>query len=228
MNRVLVAGASGYAGALAAELIRKHPSLELARRHRAHRRGHDASTSSIRSTASTWFSRSPPRRTVRTSTPRSSPIRTARPRPVVAALREQGMKVVDLSADFRLHDLDTYGALVRRARRAAAARRGRLWPHRAPPRGDRRRRPRRQPGLLPDREHPGAGAARGGGSDRGRRHRRQVRGLGRRARRRGGDGRRQGDRRHEAVQGLRASPHTRDRAGALGARRRTARADRRP
>src|SRR4029077_9341540 len=31
VNRVLVAGASGYAGALAAELIRKHPSLELAR-----------------------------------------------------------------------------------------------------------------------------------------------------------------------------------------------------
>src|SRR5215468_12388585 len=30
-SRVLVAGASGYAGALAAELIRKHPSLELAR-----------------------------------------------------------------------------------------------------------------------------------------------------------------------------------------------------
>jgi len=28
--------------------------------------------------------------------------------PVVAALREQGTKIVDLSADFRLHDLDTY------------------------------------------------------------------------------------------------------------------------
>jgi N-acetyl-gamma-glutamyl-phosphate reductase len=28
--------------------------------------------------------------------------------PVVAALREQGTKVVDLSADFRLHDLDAY------------------------------------------------------------------------------------------------------------------------
>jgi N-acetyl-gamma-glutamyl-phosphate reductase len=30
--------------------------------------------------------------------------------PVVAALREEGVKVVDLSADFRLHDLDTYAA----------------------------------------------------------------------------------------------------------------------
>src|SRR5262249_57916739 len=30
-SRVLVAGASGYAGALAAELVRRHPSLELAR-----------------------------------------------------------------------------------------------------------------------------------------------------------------------------------------------------
>src|SRR3954452_4853039 len=31
VNRVLVAGASGYAGALAAELVRRHPGLELAR-----------------------------------------------------------------------------------------------------------------------------------------------------------------------------------------------------
>ena len=37
--------------------------------------------------------------------------------PVVAALRERGVRVVDLSADFRLRDLDGLRALVRSARR---------------------------------------------------------------------------------------------------------------
>jgi N-acetyl-gamma-glutamyl-phosphate reductase len=107
VNRVLVAGASGYAGALAAELIRRHPSLELARvtaRTDAGRRlnelypeygvdlvleepaaegGADVDAAVV-----------------------AYPHGAAAP--VVAALREQGVKVVDLSADFRLHDLDTY------------------------------------------------------------------------------------------------------------------------
>jgi N-acetyl-gamma-glutamyl-phosphate reductase len=103
-----VAGASGYAGALSAELIRKHPSLELARvtaRTDAGRRldelypqygvdlvleepaaedGADVDAAIV-----------------------AYPHGAAAP--VVAALRKQGTKVVDLSADFRLHDLDTYG-----------------------------------------------------------------------------------------------------------------------
>ena len=40
--------------------------------------------------------------------------------PVVAALLERGVRVVDLSADFRLRDLAVYDGLVRRARRARA------------------------------------------------------------------------------------------------------------
>jgi N-acetyl-gamma-glutamyl-phosphate reductase len=103
-----VAGASGYAGALAAELIRRHPSLELARvtaRTDAGRRldelypqygvdlvleepaaedGADVDAAIV-----------------------AYPHGAAAP--VVAALREQDTKLVDLSADFRLHDLDTYG-----------------------------------------------------------------------------------------------------------------------
>ncbi|HSD23833.1 MAG TPA: N-acetyl-gamma-glutamyl-phosphate reductase [Solirubrobacterales bacterium] len=106
-ERVLVAGASGYAGALAAELVRRHPSLELARvtaRTDAGRRldelypqygvdllleepaaeeGSDVDAAIV-----------------------AYPHRAAAP--VVAALRGQDVKVVDLSADFRLHDLDTY------------------------------------------------------------------------------------------------------------------------
>jgi N-acetyl-gamma-glutamyl-phosphate reductase len=107
VNRVLVAGASGYAGGLAAELVRKHPSLELARitaRTDAGRRldelypqygvdlvlqepaaedGADVDAAIV-----------------------AYPHGAAAP--VVAALRAQGTKVVDLSADFRLNDLETY------------------------------------------------------------------------------------------------------------------------
>ncbi len=108
MNRVLVAGASGYAGALAAELVRGHPSLELVRvtaRTDAGKRlnelypqygvdlaledpaGEDGSDVDAAIVAYPHGAAAP----------------------VVSALRESGTKVVDLSADFRLHDPDTYG-----------------------------------------------------------------------------------------------------------------------
>jgi N-acetyl-gamma-glutamyl-phosphate reductase len=103
-----VAGASGYAGALAAELIRKHPSLELAR-------------VTARTDAGKRLSELYPQYGVdlvldepaaEDGTDVDAAI-VAYPHgaaaPVVAALRGQGTKVVDLSADFRLHDLDTYG-----------------------------------------------------------------------------------------------------------------------
>ena len=86
--------------------------------------------------------------------------------PAVAALRERGVRVVDLSADFRLTDRaiyeDWYGAhgapeLLRHRRLRAA---------RAAPRRDRGRRPRRQPRLLPDRRAARARAARPRRADR--------------------------------------------------------------
>jgi N-acetyl-gamma-glutamyl-phosphate reductase len=108
VNRVLVAGASGYAGALSAELIRKHPSLELAR-------------VTARNDAGRRLNELYPRYGVdlvleepaaEDGTDVDAAI-VAYPHgaaaPVVVSLREQGTKVVDLSADFRLHDLDTYG-----------------------------------------------------------------------------------------------------------------------
>jgi N-acetyl-gamma-glutamyl-phosphate reductase len=103
----MVAGASGYAGALAAELISKHPSLELARvtaRTDAGRRLNDLH----------------PRYEVdlvleEPAAEDGADVDAAivayphgAAAPVVAALRDQGVKVVDLSADFRLHDPDTY------------------------------------------------------------------------------------------------------------------------
>jgi len=108
VSRVLVAGASGYAGALAADLVRKHPSLELARvtaRTDAGRRldelypqyGVDLVLEEPAAEDGTGVD------AAIVAYPHGAAA------PVVAALREGGTKVVDLSADFRLHDLDAYG-----------------------------------------------------------------------------------------------------------------------
>ena len=102
-----MAGASGYAGALAAELIRRHPSLELAR-------------VTARTDAGRPLNELYPEYGVdlvleEPAAEDGSDVDAAvvayphgAAAPVVVALREQGVKVVDLSADFRLHDLDTY------------------------------------------------------------------------------------------------------------------------
>jgi N-acetyl-gamma-glutamyl-phosphate reductase len=106
--RVLVAGASGYAGALAAQLVWHHPRLELVR-------------ITARSDAGAALNELYPEYDV--------PLVLEQPAeeagegvdaaivgyphgaaaPVVSALRDRGVRVVDLSADFRLRDLETYG-----------------------------------------------------------------------------------------------------------------------
>jgi N-acetyl-gamma-glutamyl-phosphate reductase len=105
--RVLVAGASGFTGALAAEIVWRHPQLELV-----------AITS--RSDAGTRLDRLYPRYRVPLELTEldlddvdgvdaaivAYPHGAAAP--TVAALRERGMLVVDLSADFRLRDPATY------------------------------------------------------------------------------------------------------------------------
>ena len=109
--RVLVAGASGYAGALAARLVDRHPRLSL-----------EAITS--RSDAGRRLDELYPHHRVglvldaldieaSADPPDVDAAIVAYPHgasaPVVAALRERGVKVVDLSADFRLRDLAVYG-----------------------------------------------------------------------------------------------------------------------
>jgi N-acetyl-gamma-glutamyl-phosphate reductase len=107
-RRVLVAGASGYTGALAARLVDRHPELELA-----------AVTS--RSDAGRSLAELYPRHRVDRTLEeldvagRHGDVDAAivayphgAAAPVVAALRERDVPVVDLSADFRLHDLATY------------------------------------------------------------------------------------------------------------------------
>jgi N-acetyl-gamma-glutamyl-phosphate reductase len=105
--RVLVAGASGFTGALAAQLVWRHPHLELV-----------AATS--RSDAGTRLDKLYPRYRVPLelteldldSLEEIDAAIVAYPHgasaPTVAELRGLGALVVDLSADFRLRDLPTY------------------------------------------------------------------------------------------------------------------------
>jgi N-acetyl-gamma-glutamyl-phosphate reductase len=104
---VLVAGASGYAGALAARLIHRHPDFELA-----------AITS--RSEAGRRLSDVYPHHRVplvmeELDLARHAGVDAAivayphgAAAPLVAALIERGVRVIDLSADFRLRDAATY------------------------------------------------------------------------------------------------------------------------
>ena len=105
--RVLVAGASGFTGALAAQIVWNHPRLRLV-----------AATS--RSDAGKRLDALYPRYRVPIelteldleNLPEVDAAIVAYPHgaaaPTDAALREQGILVVDLSADFRLRDRETY------------------------------------------------------------------------------------------------------------------------
>lgn len=105
--KVLVAGASGFAGALAAELVWRHPRLEL-------------TVATSRSDAGKQLNRLYPRYRApitleELDIERAEEVDAAivayphgAAAPVVAELRGLGALVVDLSADFRLRDLPTY------------------------------------------------------------------------------------------------------------------------
>jgi N-acetyl-gamma-glutamyl-phosphate reductase len=106
-ERVGVLAAAGYAGAVAARLVHRHPHFELA-------------YVTARSDAGTRLDAIHPRTRVPLELEAYDPDRHAEvdaavvayphgaAAPVVAELRERGVRVVDLSADFRLHDLGTY------------------------------------------------------------------------------------------------------------------------
>jgi N-acetyl-gamma-glutamyl-phosphate reductase len=106
-TRVLVAGASGLTGALAARLVWNHPSLELA-------------AVSARSDVGARLDELHPRHRVPLTLEELDLDRLEEldaaivcyphgaSAPLVAELRGLGVQVVDLSADFRLRDLPTY------------------------------------------------------------------------------------------------------------------------
>ena len=160
-RRVVVAGASGYAGALAAALVWRHPRLELAAVTVAHDAGTRLDDLYPRYRVPLELEELDLDAARRTCDAAIVAYPHGAAAPVVAALRERGaagrrpLRRLPPARPRRLR------ALVRRARRARAARRGRLRAHRAPPRArSRERRAGRQPRLLPDRGAPRARAAR--------------------------------------------------------------------
>ena len=106
-ERVAVLGAAGYAGAVASALLHRHPHFELAH-------------VTARSDAGVPLADVHPRTRVPLVLEEYDPDRHAdvdaavvayphgAAAPVVAELRERGVRVVDLSADFRLHDRAVY------------------------------------------------------------------------------------------------------------------------
>jgi N-acetyl-gamma-glutamyl-phosphate reductase len=106
-ERVAVLGAAGYAGAVASALLHRHPHFELAH-------------VTARSDAGVRLADLHPRTRVPLVLEQYDPERHAdvdaavvayphgAAAPVVAELRERGVRVVDLSADFRLHDRAVY------------------------------------------------------------------------------------------------------------------------
>lgn len=101
-SRIAVIGAAGYGGALAAAIVERHPSLEL-------------TAVTARADAGRRLDEVYPRHRVKRTLDEFDPDRIAEQAdaaivgyphgaaaPAVKALRERGLKVVDLSADFRL------------------------------------------------------------------------------------------------------------------------------
>jgi len=104
---VAVLGAAGYAGAIAAALLHRHPELELSHVTARADAGRRLSDVHPRSRV--------PLRLEDYDADRHGEVDAAlvayphgASAPVVAGLRERGVKVVDLSADFRLDDLGVY------------------------------------------------------------------------------------------------------------------------
>jgi N-acetyl-gamma-glutamyl-phosphate reductase len=104
---VAVIGASGYTGALAAHLLWRHPAFEL--------RAITARSDVGRRLDDLYPRYRVPLELEELDLDRHAQVDAAvvayphgASAPVVSSLREQGVKVVDLSADFRLTDIDTY------------------------------------------------------------------------------------------------------------------------
>ena len=182
-ERVAVLGASGYAGALRRALLWRHPSLRARGRDRAQRRGRRLDDLYPRHRVPLVLEELDlDRHGARRRGDRRLPARRRRAgRSRSCASAACGSSIS--SADFRLRDRAIYERLVRRptARRSCIGDAVYGLPELTATQIARRG-PRRQPGLLPDRGDPRAGAAGPRRARSRRRHRREVRRVGRRPR----------------------------------------------
>jgi N-acetyl-gamma-glutamyl-phosphate reductase len=106
--RVLVAGATGFAGALAAHLLWRHPGFELAGLSGRSELGRRLEDLYPRYRVPLTIEELDLDRHAAGLDAAVVAYQHAAAAPTVGALRERGVRVVDLSADFRLADLTTY------------------------------------------------------------------------------------------------------------------------
>ena len=106
--RVLVAGATGFAGALAAHLLWRHPRFELAGVTGRSEVGRRLDELYPRYRVPLTIEELDLDRDAAELAAAVVAYPHAAAAPTVAALRERGVRVVDLSADFRLRELATY------------------------------------------------------------------------------------------------------------------------
>jgi N-acetyl-gamma-glutamyl-phosphate reductase len=102
---VAVLGAAGYAGAVAAALLHRHPEFELT--HVTARSDAGARLDEVHPRTRVPLELEPPSTELDVDAAVVAYPHGASA-PVVAELVERGVRVVDLSADFRLHELATY------------------------------------------------------------------------------------------------------------------------
>jgi N-acetyl-gamma-glutamyl-phosphate reductase len=103
---VAVLGAAGYAGAVASALLHRHPHFELAHVTARSDAGVPLSDVHPRTRVPLVLEEYDPERVEVDAAVVAYPHGAAAP--VVAELRERGVRVVDLSADFRLRTVDVY------------------------------------------------------------------------------------------------------------------------
>ena len=110
--RVAIVGASGYTGLELVRIVLRHPNFELVAVTSEQRAGMAAGDAfpSLRGALDLAFQSNDPERLVGNVDLAFTALPHAASAPTVRALREAGIPVLDLSADFRLRSLEVYAA----------------------------------------------------------------------------------------------------------------------
>jgi N-acetyl-gamma-glutamyl-phosphate reductase len=108
--RVAVVGASGYTGLELVRIVLRHPRLELVAATSEKRAGQPVGEAfpALRGLVDLAFESVDPAALADRVEVAFTSLPHATAAPVVAALRKAGVSVIDISADFRLRDLETY------------------------------------------------------------------------------------------------------------------------
>ena len=110
--KVAIVGASGYTGLELVRIVARHPEFELVAATSEQRAGSAVGDAfpSLRGQVELAFEANDPKRLIGRVDLAFTALPHAASAPTVRALRDAGIRVVDLSADFRLRDTATYAA----------------------------------------------------------------------------------------------------------------------